>query len=88
MLNSRAQRREYERELKKSDPAAYRKWKAESVERGKNIHQAHIENVRIVQSDFYEAKQKAIIESLRAAGRSDEWIDAYLEKWIEGIKAI
>ncbi len=88
MLNSRAQRRAYEQALKKSDPAAYRRWKAENHTRGAELHKAHIENVRIVQSDYYEKKQTDIIKSMREAGRTDEEIDAYLEEWIEGIKTI
>ena len=52
------------------------------------MHQAHIERLRIVQDEFYERKQKDIIKSLRDAGRTDEEIDAYVAKWIEGLKVI
>ena len=88
MLNTRGQRRAYERALKKSDPEAYRKWKAEALERGKQVHQAHIERVRIVRDEFYEGKQRDIIRSMREAGKTDEEIDAFIAQWIEGIKVI
>lgn len=88
MLNTRAQRRAYENALKKSDPEGYKKWKAEALDRGKQVHQAHVERLRIVQTEFYEGKQRDIIKSLRDAGRTDEEIDAYVAKWIEGLKVI
>lgn len=67
---------------------AYREWKAKNHERGNAFHQAHIENCRIIQQESMEAKQRDIINSMRNAGRTDEEIDAYIEKWVEGIKAI
>lgn len=86
MLNTRGQRRAYERALKKSDPEAYRKWKADAHERGKQVHQSNIERMRIVRDEFYENKQRDIIKSMREAGKTDEQIDAYIAKWVEGIK--
>lgn len=88
MLNTRAQRRAYEKALKKSDPVAYKRWKEEALERGKQVHQAHVERLRIVQDEFYEKKQRDIIKSMRDAGKSDEEIDAFISDWIQGIKVV
>lgn len=88
MQLTRAQRREYERLLKKTDPQKYKEWKDGAYERGKHLHQAHVENAREAQSAFYERKQKDIIKSLRDSGLSDAEIDAYMEKWVDGIKPI
>ncbi len=86
MQISRAQRRAYERYLKKTDPAKYKEYKAGSAERGRQLQQAALENVRAAQSDFFERKQEDIVRSLRAAGKTNEEIDAYLEKWLNDVK--
>jgi uncharacterized membrane protein YebE (DUF533 family) len=88
MSESRKQRREYEKWLKKSDPKAYKAWKAEKIERGNAFHQSHVETQRILQSERLEAKQKEIIQSLRAAGKTDAQIDEFIESWVEGISPI
>lgn len=88
MSESRKQRREYERYLKATDPKAYKEWKSAKVERGNAFHQSHIETQRILQSERLEAKQKDIIQSMRAAGKTDAEIDAFIEEWVEGINPI
>lgn len=42
---SRKQRRAYEKFLKKTNPEAYVEWKSESINRGKQIHQEHLDNI-------------------------------------------
>lgn len=42
---ARKQRRMYERYLKKANPTAYKQYKSQSAQRGKEIHQEHLNNV-------------------------------------------
>lgn len=44
---SRKQRRAYEKFLKKTNPQAYKEWKADSINRGKQLHQEHLDNIAI-----------------------------------------
>ena len=41
---SRSQRRSYERILKKMDPGAYKEFKKDSLERGREIHRQNIQD--------------------------------------------
>ena len=83
---SRAQRRAYEAFLKKTNPQAYKQWKAESIERGNQIHESNVEGVRKTQEEHYEKVQTSIIESMRADGKTDAEIDAYIAEWVQTIK--
>lgn len=47
MSQSRRQRRAYEKFLKKTNPQAYKEWKEDSINRGKQIHQEHIDSSAI-----------------------------------------
>lgn len=44
---SRKQRRAYEKFLKKTNPQAYKEWKSDSINRGNQIHQEHLDNIAI-----------------------------------------
>jgi hypothetical protein len=83
---SRQQRRTYEKWLKKIDPARYKEWKAGAQERGRKIHSENVEKVRQYESDFYEAHQTKMIESLRNEGFSDSEIDEQVEDWTKTIR--
>lgn len=83
---SRQQRRAYEKWLKKTDPIRYREWKSGSQARGKQIHAENVEKVRQYESDYYEAHQTRMIESLRNEGFSDSEIDEQVEDWTKTIK--
>jgi hypothetical protein len=83
---SRAQRRAYEAFLKKTNPAAYKQWKAESIERGNQIHESNAEAVRKAEEAHYEKLQTSLIESMRAEGKTDAQIDEFIADWVQTIK--
>jgi hypothetical protein len=83
---SRAQRRAYESFLKQTNPHAYKQWKSESIERGKQIHESNVEAVRKTEEAHYEKLQTSIIETMRADGKSDSEIDEYVADWVQTIK--
>jgi hypothetical protein len=83
---SRKQRRAYELWLKKVDPIKYREWKANSQERGKQIHSDNVEKVRQSESEFYENMQTQMIDRLRNEGLSNQEIDEQVENWVKTIK--
>jgi uncharacterized membrane protein YebE (DUF533 family) len=83
---SRAQRRAYEAFLKKTNPAAYKQWKSESIERGNQIHESNAEAVRKAEETHYENLQTSLIASMRADGKTDAEIDEYIAEWVQTIK--
>jgi uncharacterized membrane protein YebE (DUF533 family) len=83
---SRAQRRAYEAFLKKTNPAAYKQWKSEAIERGNQIHEANAEAVRKAEEEHYEKLQTSLIASMRADGKTDAEIDEFIADWVQTIK--
>lgn len=83
---ARAQRRAYESFLKQTNPEAYKQWKSEAIERGNQIHESNVEAVRKTEEAHYEKLQTSIIESMRAAGKTDKEIDEYIADWVQTIK--
>jgi hypothetical protein len=83
---ARAQRRLYERFLKKFNPTAYKEWKAGVQERGAKLHAQNEEAVRKAEEAKYEEIQTAMIQSMKAEGKSSEEIDAHIAEWVQTIK--
>jgi hypothetical protein len=83
---ARKQRRLYEAYLKKFHPAQYKEWKAGVIARGKKIHEANVEAANKSQEEYYEKLQMKIVQDLRAEGKSNDEIDAYINDWVQTIK--
>lgn len=83
---SRAQRRNYERFLKKSNPTAYKEWKSASVERSKKYVEEQNESVESQQTEYFEAKQNKLIQDLREQGKTQEEIDKHVSIWVKTLK--
>ena len=83
---ARKQRRLYEAYLKKFHPAQYKEWKSGVIARGKKIHEANVEAANKVQEEYYENLQTKIVQDLRAQGKTNDEIDAYINDWAQTIK--
>lgn len=83
---SRQQRRLYEKFLKQHHPAQYLEYKAGVIERGKKIHEQNVDSVSKAEEARYEEIQNQLITDMRAEGKTDEQIDAYIEDWVKTIK--
>ena len=83
---SRSQRRNYEKFLKKTNPTAYKEWKSNSIERGKSYESNHIELVENQQTESFESMQNKLINDLRESGKSQEEIDRHIAIWVKTIK--
>lgn len=86
MSQSRAQRRAYEKFLKKTDPTKYAEYKSGVVERGEKLNNAMAAAVSETEEAYYEDKQTKIIQAMKADGKTSEEIDAYIEDWVKTIK--
>ena len=82
----RAQRRLYEKFLKKFHPEQFKTWKSGVLERGIKAHEQHFESIRKSEEEHYEAMQTRMIQSMKADGKSNEEIDAYIEDWVQTLK--
>lgn len=47
MNSSRSQRRTYEKYLKSTNKAEYKKWKEDAISRGQQLHLQNLEEIRI-----------------------------------------
>jgi hypothetical protein len=83
---SRAQRRNYEKFLKKTNPAAYKEWKENSIERGKRFEEEQTRFVEDKQTAALEGIQNKMIQDLRNEGKSQEEIDRHVAIWIKTLK--
>ncbi len=83
---SRAQRRNYEKFLKKTNPAAYKEWKENSIERGKKFEEEQTRLVEDKHTEALEEIQNKMINDLRSQGRLQEDIDRHMSIWIKTIK--
>jgi hypothetical protein len=83
---ARRQRRAYELWLKENNPAAYREWKSQSVERGRGLQEDAAETVRKAEAASLENRQTNIIVSMRDAGRSEEEINEYVAIWVKTLR--
>jgi hypothetical protein len=83
---ARKQRRLYEAYLKKFHPAQYKEWKAGVIARGKKIHEANVEAANKYQEEYFEKQQTKIIQDMRAEGKTNEEIDAYINDWVQTLK--
>jgi len=83
---ARAQRRLYERFLKKFNPIAYTEWKAGVQERGAKLHAQNEDAVRKAEEAKYEEIQTKMIQTMKAEGKSSEEIDEHIAEWIQTIK--
>lgn len=84
--NARAQRRAYENWLKKTNPSAYKEWKSDSLDRGRNIHESHVTSINDKHEARYQDLQANMIVKLREQGLSDEEIDKQVAIWVMTIK--
>lgn len=84
---SRKQRKDYERWLKKNNTEAYKQWKSESLERGRALTEEQEEKIRQYESEYYEKKQTNMILNLRSQGFSDSDIDKEIAIWVKTIKS-
>lgn len=83
---ARAQRRAYEKFLKKTNPEAYKQWKSEAIERGRQIHESNVEAVRKSEEEHYEKIQTQMIEAMREQGFDNTQIDEKIAEWVQTIK--
>jgi hypothetical protein len=83
---SRQQRRLYEKFLKKSNPAMFAEYKSGVAERGKKLYEQQQEAVSKSEEAYYEEVQNKIILDMRAEGKTNEEIDAYINDWVKTIK--
>lgn len=83
---SRSQRRNYEKFLKKTNPTAYKEWKENSIERGKKFEEEQTRLVEDKHAEALEGIQNKIIQDLRNEGKSQEEIDRHMSIWIKTIK--
>lgn len=83
---ARKQRRLYEKYLKKFNPTQYKEWKSGSIERGKKLHAQNVEAAFKAQEEYYEGLQTKIIQGMKAEGKTNEEIDAYINDWVKTIK--
>lgn len=84
--SARKQRRNYEKWLKKTNPSAYREWKTDSLERGKNIHESNVEAVAQAEETKYQNLQANLMIKLKEQGLTDKEIDREVEIWAMTIK--
>ena len=83
---AKRQRRAYELWLKKTNPTAYKEWKSQSVQRGKQLHEAQTEAVRKAEEERLEKIQTDMIVSMKAEGKSDAEIDKHVAIWVKTLK--
>ena len=83
---SRAQRRTYEKFLKKTNPTAYKEWKENSLERGKRYEEEQTQIVEDKHNTALESLQNKMIQDLRDQGKSQEEIDRHVAIWVKTIK--
>lgn len=70
--SSRAQRRSYEKYLKKYHPDQYSQWKSSSIKRGEDLHNAHIQSTDKNVEDQIQNIQNKIIKSHNDFFKCDE----------------
>lgn len=83
---ARAQRRLYERYLKKFNPTAYKEWKAGVQERGAKQHAQNEDAVRKAEEAYYEGIQTKMIQDMKAEGKTSAEIDEIIAEWVQTIK--
>lgn len=83
---ARQQRRLYEKFLKKFHPEQYAEYKSGVMERGRKIHEQNVDAVSKAEEARYEEMQNQMIMRMRAEGKTNEEIDAYIEDWVKTIK--
>jgi len=83
---SRAQRRSYEKFLKKSNPLAYKEWKQTSIERGKKFKEEQTQLIEDKHNESLELLQDKIIQDLRNQGKTQEEINKHIDIWVKTIK--
>ena len=83
---SRAQRRKYEKFLKKTNPTAYKEWKNTSIERGKKFIEEQSQFVESQQTEALEEIQNKMIQDLRSQGKTQEEIDRHINIWVRTLK--
>jgi hypothetical protein len=83
---SRAQRRNYEKFLKATNPVAYKEWKENSLERGNQYKEEHTQIIEDKQTKHFEDIQAKLIQDLLEQGKSQGEIDRHIAIWIKTIK--
>lgn len=83
---SRRERRNYERFLKKVNPQAYKQWKEATPERSKSLIAEQNEKVEAQQTEYFEAQQNRIINQLKDQGKSQIEIDRHIDIWARTVK--
>ena len=83
---ARKQRRLYEKYLKKFNPQQHKEWKAGAIERGKKIHSQNVDAAYKNQEEYFEKLQTKLIQDMKAEGKSNEEIDAYIADWVRTLK--
>lgn len=83
---ARRQRRQYELWLKKNNPVAYREWKSNSIQRGREMHQQFTDSIMDRMNENLEVQQAKLIERLEAEGKTKEEIDIAVSEWVSRLK--
>jgi len=83
---TRAQRRSYEKFLKKTNPIAYKEWKESSIERGKRFEEEQTQFIEDKHTEALESIQNKMIQDLREQGKTQEEIDKHVSVWVKTIK--
>ena len=83
---SRAQRRNYEKFLKATNPIAYKEWKESSISRGNKYQEEQTKNIEDKQTKYFEDTQAKLIQDLLEQGKTQEEIDRHIAIWIKTIK--
>jgi hypothetical protein len=83
---SRAQRRNYEKFLKATNPAAYKEWKDNSLERGNQYKEQHTQIIEDKQTQHFEDIQAKLIQDMLAQGKTQQEIDKHISIWVKTIK--
>lgn len=83
---AKRQRRAYELWLKKTNPAAYKEWKSQSIQRGIQLQNAQSESVRKMEEEHLEKIQTDMIVKMKAEGKTDAEIDQHIAIWVKTLK--
>ena len=68
---SRAQRRLYEKYLKKFNPSQYKEWKSDAIKRGEGLQSQFIESTNKDLESQFENIQSNVIHTQKELGKSE-----------------
>jgi CRISPR/Cas system CSM-associated protein Csm2 small subunit len=81
---ARAQRRMYEKFLKKTNPSAYKEWKTGVKERGAKLHIENVNSAQLIEAETFESVQSIEIQKMRDEGKTQEEIDEFVSSYLSG----